>query len=137
MAITSKCKIALCPRTMFWFGTISSIADEEGTLHRIADPPERKLSSEIPREAKAKQRVSPPPAARGKMIPHKPRVGISLTQKNSTVHLTHKGVDTDHSKESNNRPESGDENTSSHLSNTFALKGGRKEEHHRAGSLLP
>jgi hypothetical protein len=64
MAITSKCNIALRPGTMFCFGTISSIADEEGTLHRVADPPEKKLSSEIPREAKAEQRVAPPPASR-------------------------------------------------------------------------
>jgi hypothetical protein len=39
---------------MFCFGTISCIADEEGTLHRLADLLEKKLSSEIPREAKAK-----------------------------------------------------------------------------------
>jgi hypothetical protein len=75
MAITFKCKIALRPRTMFCFGTISCIADEEGTLHRVADPSKKKNSSEILREAKAKQRVVPPPAARGKMIPHKPRGG--------------------------------------------------------------
>jgi hypothetical protein len=66
MAITSKCKIALRPRTMFCFGTILSIADEEGTLHRVADPPEKKLSLEIRREAKAEQRVAPPPASRGR-----------------------------------------------------------------------
>jgi hypothetical protein len=54
MAITFKCKIALRPEAMFCFGTISCIADEKGTLHRVADPPEKKLSSEIPREAKAK-----------------------------------------------------------------------------------
>jgi hypothetical protein len=63
MAITSKCKITLCPRTMFCFGTISSIVDEEGTLHRIADPPEKKLSLEIQKEARAEQRVGPPPAS--------------------------------------------------------------------------
>ena len=79
MAITSKCQIALCPGTMFCFGTISSIADEEGTLHRVADPLEKKLSSEILREAIAERRVVPPPASLGKMTPHKPKVGISLT----------------------------------------------------------
>jgi hypothetical protein len=75
MAITFKCKIALRPGTMFCFGTISCIADEEGTLHHVVDLPEKKLSSEIPKEAEAKKRVAPPPAARGKMIPHKLRVG--------------------------------------------------------------
>jgi hypothetical protein len=57
--------------------------------------------------------------------------------KNSAVHLAHKGVDTDHSKEGSKRPESGDENTTSHLFDTFAFKGGQKEEHHRADSFLP
>jgi hypothetical protein len=81
MAIISKCKIALHPRTMFCFGTISSIADEEGTLHRVADPSEKKLSSEIPSGARAEQRVAPPLASRGKMSPCKPKVGGSPTQK--------------------------------------------------------
>jgi hypothetical protein len=49
MVVTSKCKIALRPRTVFCFGTISSIADEEGTLHHIADQPEKKLSLGISR----------------------------------------------------------------------------------------
>jgi hypothetical protein len=65
---------------MFCFGTISSIADEEGTLHRVADPSEKKLSLEILREAKAERRVAPPPTSQGKMTPHKPKVRISLTQ---------------------------------------------------------
>jgi hypothetical protein len=53
MAITSKCKITLRPGTMFCFGTISSIVDEEGTLHRVANSQEKKLSSKILREARA------------------------------------------------------------------------------------
>jgi hypothetical protein len=57
--------------------------------------------------------------------------------KNSAVHLAHKGVDTDHSKEGSKHPESGDDNTPSHLSDAFALKGGQKEERHHAGSFLP
>jgi hypothetical protein len=42
MAVTFHSKITLRPRSVFCFGTISSIADEEGTLHRIADPPKKK-----------------------------------------------------------------------------------------------
>jgi hypothetical protein len=61
MAITSQCKIALLPRSMFCFGTISFIVDEKGTLHRIADPPEKKLSSEVLRKTGAKQQVAQPP----------------------------------------------------------------------------
>jgi hypothetical protein len=81
MVVTSKCKVALRPKTMFYFGTISSIADEEGTLQRGADPSEKKLSSEIPREARAEQRMAPPPASRGKVTPYKPKVGSSPTQR--------------------------------------------------------
>jgi hypothetical protein len=81
MTITSKCKIALRPGTMFCFGTISSIADEEGTLHRIADLLEKKLSSEISRGARAEQRVAPSPAPQAKMTSYKPKVGSSPTRK--------------------------------------------------------
>jgi hypothetical protein len=92
MAITFKNKITLRPGAMFRFGTISCIADEEGTLHHIADPPEKKPSSGISREARARLRTAPSPTARGKMIPCGPRfrnprekkdrsVGISLTRK--------------------------------------------------------
>jgi hypothetical protein len=42
MAITFHSKITLCPGSVFCFGTISSIADEDGTLHRIVDPPKKK-----------------------------------------------------------------------------------------------
>jgi hypothetical protein len=42
MAVTFHSKITLRPGSVFCFGTISSVADEEGTLHRIADPPEKK-----------------------------------------------------------------------------------------------
>ena len=88
MANTSKCKIALRPGTMFCFGTISSIVDEEGTLHRMADPLEKKLSSEIPRGARAEQRVAPPPASGAKMTSYKPKVGSSPIRKThlSTSH---------------------------------------------------
>jgi hypothetical protein len=81
MAITSKCKIALSPGTIFCFGTISSIADEEGTLHHVADPPEKKLSSEIPRGARAEHRVAPPPASRAKMTTYKTKVGSLPTRR--------------------------------------------------------
>jgi hypothetical protein len=50
MAIAFKNKITLRLGAMFRFGTISCIADEEGTLHRVADPPEKSL----PRESRGK-----------------------------------------------------------------------------------
>jgi hypothetical protein len=42
MAVTFHSKITLRPGSVFCFRTISSIADEEGTLRRIADPPKKK-----------------------------------------------------------------------------------------------
>jgi hypothetical protein len=83
MAITSKCKIAIRPRTTFCFGTISSVADEEGTLHHMADSPEKKLSSVIQRGARTKEWVVPPLAPRGKMSPYKPKVGSLPTRRTS------------------------------------------------------
>jgi hypothetical protein len=94
MAITLKNKITLRSGAMFRFGTISCVADEEGTLHRIVELPEKKPSSGILREAGARLRIAPPLAARGKMIPCGPKfgntrerkgrsVGVSLTQRTS------------------------------------------------------
>jgi hypothetical protein len=61
MAVTFLHKIVLRPGSTFRFGTISSIADEEGTLHRIADPAERRSSSKISRKIRARQEKAQPP----------------------------------------------------------------------------
>jgi hypothetical protein len=66
MAITFQHKISLRPRSTFCFGTISSKADEEGTLHRIANLPNRKSSSTIFGKVGAKQEKGQPPALRAK-----------------------------------------------------------------------
>jgi hypothetical protein len=67
MAVTFQRKIILRPGSVFCFETISSVADEEGTLHRIADPPERKSSSKISEKIGAKQGKAQPPALREKI----------------------------------------------------------------------
>jgi hypothetical protein len=66
MAVTFQHKIVLPPGSVFCFKTISSVADEEGTLHRIADPLERKSSSKISGKIGAKQEKAQPPALRAK-----------------------------------------------------------------------
>jgi hypothetical protein len=81
MAVTSQCKIALGPRFVFYFGTILFVADEKGNLHRIADPPEKKLSLEISRKAGTRQRTAQPPAPQTKTTSCKSRAGNSLAQK--------------------------------------------------------
>jgi hypothetical protein len=72
MAITFQHKIVFRPESMFCFGTISSVADEEGTLHRIVDPLERKPSSTSSGKAGAKQEKAQPPALRAKTTSCKP-----------------------------------------------------------------
>jgi hypothetical protein len=74
MAITFQHKIFLHLGFVFCFGTISSIADEEGTLHRITDPSEKKPSSVISGEVGAKQEITQPPALQAKTPSRKPEV---------------------------------------------------------------
>jgi hypothetical protein len=77
MAITFHRKITLRLGSVFCFGTISSIADEEGTLHRIADPPKKKsppTNSENIGEAQ-------PPSFRKKIAFRKPGAEGSLTRR--------------------------------------------------------
>ena len=65
------------PGFVFCFGTISSVADEEGTLHRIADLPEEKsppTNSENAGEAQ-------PPALRKKIVSGKSGAEGSLTRR--------------------------------------------------------
>jgi hypothetical protein len=81
MAITFQHKIALRPGSVFCFGTISSMADEEGILHRIADPPEKKPSLKISGKAGTKQEIAQPPAIRAKSTSCKPGAENSFTQR--------------------------------------------------------
>jgi hypothetical protein len=74
IAITSQCKINLRLGSVFYFGTISSIADEKATLHRIVDPPKTRFSPEIPRKAGARQQIVQPPAPLAKTTSCKPKV---------------------------------------------------------------
>jgi hypothetical protein len=67
MAVTFQRKIILRPGSVFCFETISSVAGEEGTLHRIADPPERKSSSKVSEKIGAKQGKAQPPALQEKI----------------------------------------------------------------------
>jgi hypothetical protein len=66
MAVTFQHKIVLHRGFVFCFGTISSVAYEEGTLHRIADQPERKSPSKISGKVGAKQEKAQPTALRAK-----------------------------------------------------------------------
>jgi hypothetical protein len=80
MAITFQHKITLHPGSVFCFGTISSIADEEGTLHRIADPP-RKKSLPNSENIGVRQGKAQPPALRKKIAFSKPGAEGPLTRR--------------------------------------------------------
>jgi hypothetical protein len=67
MAVTFQRKITLCPGSMFCFGTISPVADEEGTLHRIADPPRKKSPPATSENIGVRQGKVQPPTLRKKI----------------------------------------------------------------------
>jgi hypothetical protein len=81
MAITLQHKIALRPGSVFCFGTISFVADEEGTLHRLVDPPKRKPSLIISGRAGMKQEIAQLPALRAKTTSCKPGAENSITRR--------------------------------------------------------
>jgi hypothetical protein len=81
MAVTFQHKIILRPGSVFCFGTISSVADEEGTLHRIADPPRRKSPPTTSENIGVKQGKAQPPALRKKIAFNKPGAKGPLTQR--------------------------------------------------------
>jgi hypothetical protein len=80
MAITLQHKIALCPGSVFCFGTISFVVDE-GTLHCLADPLEKKPSLKVSEKAGTKQEIAQPPALRTKTTSCKPGVESSFTRR--------------------------------------------------------
>jgi hypothetical protein len=81
MAVTSHCMITLRLGSVFCFRTILSVADERGILHRIADPPKKKLSLEVPRKAGTRQRIAQPPAPQTKTTSCKLRAENSLARR--------------------------------------------------------
>jgi hypothetical protein len=81
MAVTFHRKITLRPRSVFCFGTISSVADEEGTLHRIADPPRKKSPPTTSENVGVRQGKAQPPALRKKIAFSKLRPEGPLTRR--------------------------------------------------------
>jgi hypothetical protein len=77
MAVTFYSKITMRPGSVFRFGTISSVADEEGILHRIADLPEKKF----PPTNSENAGKTLPPALRKKIVSGEAGAGSSLTRK--------------------------------------------------------
>ena len=81
MAVTFHSKITMRPGSIFCFGTISSVADEEGTLHRIADPPKKKFTSTRSENIGVRKEKAQPPALRKKIVLGKPGAESPLTRR--------------------------------------------------------
>jgi hypothetical protein len=81
MAIIFQHKIALRLGSVFCFRTISSVVDKEGILHRIVDPPKKKLSSKISEKAGTNQEIAQPLALRAKTTSYKPGAENSFTRR--------------------------------------------------------
>jgi hypothetical protein len=81
MAVTFHRKITLRPGSMFCFGTISSVADEEETLHRIADPPKKKSPPTNSENVGVRKEKVQPPALRKEITFSKPGAEGPLTRR--------------------------------------------------------
>jgi hypothetical protein len=81
MAITFQHKISLRSGSVFCFGTISSVANEEGILHRIVDPPKKKPSLEISEKAGTMQQMAQPLAPQKKTTSCKSGAEDSFTRR--------------------------------------------------------
>jgi hypothetical protein len=109
------------------------VADEEGILHRIADPPEKKPSSKISEKAGTKQEKAQPPAPQAKTTYCKPgaenlftrRTPLSTSSTKRWTRITRK------------KRSKRDKGPSSCSSSTFALKGEQREACRHGNSILP
>jgi hypothetical protein len=81
MAITFHRKITLRPGSVFCFGTISSVAVEEGTLQRIADPPRKKSPPANSENIGVRQEKAQPPVLQKKIAFSKPGAEGPLTRR--------------------------------------------------------
>jgi hypothetical protein len=76
MAIIFQYKIVPRPGSVFCFGTVTSMANEEGILRHITDPPEI-----ISEKAGTRQQIAQPPAPRTKTTSYKSGVENSFTRR--------------------------------------------------------
>jgi hypothetical protein len=81
MAVTFHSKITLRPGSVFCFGTISSIVDGEGSLHRIADPPKKKSAPTRSENIGVREEKVRPAALRKNIALSKPGAESPLTRR--------------------------------------------------------
>jgi hypothetical protein len=133
MAVTFHRKITLRPGSVFRFGTISSVADEEGTLHRIADPPKKKSPPTYSENIGVKKEKSTTSSAPKKDRLQQARGRGPADPENSIVYFPDERMDRNRKKE---RDEQNREEASCSFS-ASALKGEQKEDRHDSRTILP
>jgi hypothetical protein len=121
MAITFQHKIILRPGSVFCFGTISSVADEEKTF------------LDTLRESRSEAGKSATPSAPSKDYLLQARSRGSVYSENPAVHLLYGKMDADHKEKGNKRGEG----SSGCSSSTSALKGEQNEACRYDDSILP
>jgi hypothetical protein len=99
MAVTFQRKITLRPGSVFCFGTISSVADEEGNLHRRSAKEE--VSSSNLRKYRSKAGKSATSSALKKDRLQQARSRGPADPENSTVYLSDERMDTNRKEERN------------------------------------
>jgi hypothetical protein len=132
MAVIFQRKITLRPGSVFCFGTISFVADEEGTLHRIADPLRKKSPPATSENIGVRQGKAQPPALQKKIAFSKPGAESPLTQRTPlSTSPTKEWTEIARKKETN---KTGGKQVV--LSCASALKGNRKEDRHDSRTIL-
>jgi hypothetical protein len=131
MVVTFHRKITLRPGSVFCFGTISSIADEEGTLHRIADSSKKKSTPTRSENIGVRKEKAQPPALRKKIAFGKPGAEGPLTRRTPLSTSSMKEWTQIARKKEANQEEASCSFRSS------ALKGERKEDRHDRRTILP
>jgi hypothetical protein len=81
MVVTVYSKITLRPGSVFCFGMISSIADEEGTLHHITDLPKKKSTPTRSENIGVRKEKAQPPVLRKKIALGEPGAERPLTRR--------------------------------------------------------
>jgi hypothetical protein len=150
MVVVFKSMITFSPGAVFCFGTISYVADAEGTLHHIMTSLERKSPSGSPKEAVAKPRTMPtktPSMALRSMVPHESRLEIPKGRRsvdnglpnstNSIVHLARQGVDMDHPAKGDKHSKPGQGSAADRHPDCSTLKGEREGTHRYTHTFLP
>jgi hypothetical protein len=135
MAIIFQHKIDLRPGSVFCFGTISSVADEEGRRNSASYSRSTGEETFLKNLRKSQNEAgnSATSSVSGEDYLLQARSREFVYPENPVVHLIHGRMDTDYEKKRSEQ----DRGPPSCSSGTFALREGQKEACHHGNSVLP